>query len=209
MVDSTSRVRLPDVQPERLRDAVWAVLAEQRADANVPTAGGGKAGRLPSAAQLRQGAEDTVRAAGEDAQVAEYFASLLELGYLVASADGLAEQERDTLAQLVEHATAHAVDRHALMLHFHDLDATVAALGRSERLLRAAASFTGPVAREEALTFAALVAMADGSLEPEELAVLVRLGEQLSLSEREVRAVVDHVAEQIQQHLADAARSDR
>jgi hypothetical protein len=133
--------------------------------------------------------------------VAEYFASLLELGYLVASADGLADEERDMLSQLVEHATASVVDHQALRLHFADLDATVAALGRSERLLRAASTFTTPAAREEALSFAALVAMADGRLEPDEMAVLERLGAEFSLGAGEVRAIVEHVAECIRQQL--------
>jgi len=158
-------------------------------------------GRLPSPAKLRAGAEQALKEEAEDARAAEYFQSLLELGYLVASADGLAAEERETLALLLEHATDSIVNRDALHLHFTDLDATSAALGRSERLGRVAANLDTERAREEALSFAALVAMADGTLEPAELQVLIELGRHFALSPEQVQTVVARVADCVRQQL--------
>ncbi len=125
-------------------------------------------------AWLRAGAEATVN--DGDNQAARRFQAGLELAYLVASADGLAEAERSVLATALSEATGTVIDREAFARHFRDLDDAVAALGRRERLNAAAASFDHPIEREEALRFAAVVAMADLHLDPKELAVLEELG---------------------------------
>jgi signal recognition particle receptor subunit beta len=154
MAHSPTGLRLPEVAPARRLAAVRAVLARQSAEMPRqvvdPSA---LIGRLPSPAKLRAGAVQAQKEEAEDARAAEYFESLLELGYLVASADGLAAEERETLALLLEHATESSVSRDVLQLHFSDLDATSAALGRSERLGRVAANFDSTHAREEAISF--------------------------------------------------------
>ena len=94
---------------------------------------------------------------------------------------------------LLEYATAAAASRDVLLLHFNDLDATSAALGRSERLLRAASSFESSSSREQAISFAALVAVDDGLLDGAEMQVLLSLGKLFSLSTEQVRALVDQV----------------
>jgi tellurite resistance protein len=207
MAHSPTGLRLPEVAPARRLAAVRAVLARQSAEMPRqvvdPSA---LIGRLPSPAKLRAGAVQAQKEEAEDARAAEYFESLLELGYLVASADGLAAEERETLALLLEHATESSVSRDVLQLHFSDLDATSAALGRSERLGRVAANFDSTHAREEAISFAALVAMADGSLEPTELRVLLELGRHFALSAEQVETLVHHVANGITQQLAESAR---
>jgi len=202
MAQSPTGLRLPDVDPARRNAAVRAVLAHQSADMPQhvvrPTA---LSARLPSPAQLRTGAQQALKEEADDARAAEYFQSLLELGYLVASADGLAAEERETLALLLEHATDSVINRDAVQLHFSDLDATCAALGRGERLGRVAANLDTERAREEALSFAALVAMADGTLEQAELGVLVELGQHFAFSPEQVQAVVARVADCIRQQL--------
>jgi tellurite resistance protein len=60
-------------------------------------------------------------AQGEGAE-ARYFQSILELGYLVASADGLAEEEKNALADLLEQVTGKVIDQGQLKLHFQDLE---------------------------------------------------------------------------------------
>jgi tellurite resistance protein len=193
---------LPEVAPARRNAAVRAVLARQSAEMPQQVVGAAALiGRLPSPAQLRTGAQQALKEEADDARAAEYFQSLLELGYLVASADGLAADERETLALLLEHATDSAIDRDGLQLHFSDLDATSAALGRSERLGRVAATIDTARAREEALSFAALVAMADGTLEPAEVQVLVELGRHFALSPEQVETVIARVADCLRQQL--------
>jgi len=202
MADSPTGKRLPDAPPERLRDAVRAVLAQQAADMPAETVDPHSLiGRLPSTGKLKADAEHAVAESAEDTKAAERFRSLLELGYLVASADGLAAEEREALALLVEHATDSIVDRATLELHFSDLDATCEALGRRERLQWAAATFEQAALQQEALSFAALVAIADGTLDPAELTVLEELGAHYRLSSEQVQSVVDHVATNLRQQL--------
>lgn len=190
--------RLPDVSPERLGDAVRAVLAQQAAEmpteAVAPTA---LLGRLPPTGRLEADAEQAIAEEADDTQAAERFRSLLELGYLVASADGLADSEREALARLVERATNSIVERPTLELHFADLDRACAALGRRERLRWASATFDEPAAQHEALSFAALVAIADGTLAAPELEVLVELGSHYGLAEAQIHSVVDRVVEHL------------
>jgi hypothetical protein len=164
-----SVVQLPVADPARLAAAVQAVLNEGAAS-------------LPSSSRLREGA----------ASLGIEFQRLLEVGYLVASADGLDDAERDAIAALLETATGAAVDRATLSTHFKDLDGAAAMLGRRERLARVAADLEAT--QVESLAFAALIAMADGQLVADELAVLVELGGCFEMSADEVRAVVDEVA---------------
>jgi tellurite resistance protein len=166
-------------------------------------------GRLPAVERLKTGARESAREEATDAAAARYFQSLLELGYLVASADGLAEKERDTLARLVERVTGSAVDRAMLQLHFTELDAISEALGRAERLGRVASEFESGPERQEAISFSALVAMADGALTDTEMNVLLKLGEHFSLSEEEVRALVESVADRVEQALAQVTPASR
>jgi tellurite resistance protein len=185
---------LTDVGPERLQAAVYATLGRQIAATPAPVAGRRcPVGRLPPAARLKSGAEETIKQESDDAYAAEYFQSLLELGYLVASADGLAAEEREALARLVEYASGEVVDQEALRRHFSDLDAACETLGRRERLGRVASNFQEASAKEEAMSFAALIAIADGKLAPPEARVLLELGNHFAFSEREVEAVVGQV----------------
>src|SRR5215510_11761339 len=104
------------------------------------------------------------------------FLGVIELGYLAASGDGLDRSERDVLADVLERATGRTIDHAAFEAHFADLDAAVAMLGRRERLARTAAEFDNDDTRADAIRFAALVAMADGRLQAQELEVLNEAG---------------------------------
>jgi tellurite resistance protein len=100
------------------------------------------------------------------------FLAVLELGYLAASADGLDPAERDVLAATLERVTRIGYDHDTFAAHFEDLDAAVAMLGRRERLARTAAELDSEDTRADAIRFAALVAMCDGTLQEAELEVL-------------------------------------
>lgn len=190
MADRNVIVELPAVPPAQLAAAVRSMLGE-----------GGEMAPLPSAARLSADAAAAV-AAGGDPDAARRFQALVELGYLAASADGLDPAERDALATLIERLTGDAVDHGTLAQHLADLDDAAAMLGRHERLARVAADLGDGDRRDEALGFAALVAMADGELHGEELAVLDELGGCFGLAAAEVRAIVDRVADAVTRAVA-------
>lgn len=160
---------------------------------------------LPDAAKLRAGAEATRR--DSDEAESRYFQSILELGYLVASADGFAEQERQALAALLEQATGEAVDRKELEVHLQDLEEACLALGRRERLRRAAADFDDSLGRNEAIGFTALVAVADGTLADAEIEALNELGACFEMSRADVEAIVLGVARDIDRALGTEVAS--
>lgn len=185
MGDPDAILELSVADPTRVTAAVVAVI---HADSDRAT-------------RLRAGAEQSMAASPTDVETARRFLTLLELGYLVASADGFADAERTTLARLLERVTGERVDCRALELHFRDLDDAVESFGRRERLARAAADLDGTAACEEAISLAALIAMADGRLAVAEHQTLVELGEFLGVSPTRVRALVDGMAQRVEAEL--------
>jgi tellurite resistance protein len=142
-------------------------------------------------AWIRAGAVATVAELVEGADAARRFQTMLELAYLVASADGFVETERASLAALLERITGAAVDHATLELHFRDLDDAVTALGRHERLARAAAELEGDAEAEEAIGLVALVALADGHISTPEFGALAELGRHVGLTIDRVRGLVE------------------
>lgn len=180
-------VDLSSYAGDRLRDAVRAAMEKEHGA--VP---------LPTSARLGQTAKATV--AGSDADQATYFQSILEIAYLVASADGFADDERDALASLLEQLTGKAVSHDDLELHFKDLDDACEMLGRRERLRRAAEDFAG-AGKTEAVGFAAIIALADGQLADPEAKALAELGGHLGMSEQEIADVVASVVARVRTEL--------
>jgi hypothetical protein len=183
MSEANAVIELPAVPPAQLAAAVRAMLGE-----------GGEMAPLPSTARL---AADAAAAVAGDPDGSRRFQALVELGYLAASADGLDPAERDALATLIERLSGSAVDHATLERHLADLDAAAAMLGRHERLARVAADLGEGDRRDEALGFAALIAMADGVLHRDELVVLDELGGCFGLAPSEVRVIVDRVADAV------------
>ena len=181
MSDSEPVVSLPDAAPERLVAAVEAALM-----ANTDVV-----------ARLREGAEVSAQQEWSDAAMARRFQTMLEIGYLVASADGFADAERVALAQLLEKVTSAAIDHEALELHFRDLDDAVAALGRRERLARAAADLDDTATAEEAISLVAMISMADGVLSAQEHAVLLELGEHVEVTPERIGTLVHEAADKV------------
>jgi len=130
-------------------------------------------------------------------QDANRFMAALELGYLAASADGLDHKERAALATTLEHVTGIGFDHETFAEHFADLDAAVAALGRRERLARTAAEFDNEDARADAIRFAALVAMCDGTLNAQELEVLNEAATYFQWSAEQVHGLVTEAAARV------------
>lgn len=157
------------------------------------------AGALPTTEVLKHGAEAVLKSADEPSST--YFVSILELAYLVASADGFADEERSTLADLLERLTGEAMGHDALELHFKDLADGVEMLGRRERLRRAAEDFADPTRQHEALGFAAVVALADGVLAGPENAALAELGGHFGFSSDEIAKVVGGIVARVRAEL--------
>jgi tellurite resistance protein len=125
------------------------------------------------------------------------FMAALELGYLAASADGLDPAERDALATTLERVTGIGYDHDAFAAHFADLDSAVATLGRRERLARTAAEFDSEETRADAIRFAALVAMCDGTLQKAELEVLSEAAGHFQWSADQVHGLVTEAAARV------------
>jgi hypothetical protein len=125
------------------------------------------------------------------------FMAVLELGYLAASADGLDAKEREALATTLERVTGIGFDHDTFAAHFADLDDAVAALGRRERLARTAAEFDSDDARANAIRFAALVAMCDGTLRAPELEVLNEAGTHFKWNADKVHGLVTDAAARV------------
>lgn len=184
MAATSSGLTLPDAPPEQLQAAVESVMRAQ-------------------SDELRRGAAEAQKADNvRDPRVLARFLALLEVAYLTASADGLADGEREALAHAIENATGGAIDAPMLLTHFADLDDAAEILGRRERLSRTAANFASEDEREQALAFASVVAMADGQLAETELSVLVAMGAQFDFSAARVQAVAQGIAKQIVEALS-------
>jgi len=154
---------------------------------------------------LTAGASESPASADDKlTDAAVYFHTLLELAYLVASADGFAAEERAALAQLIETATSAALDRTVLLAHFDDLDSGTEVLGRRERLARAAANIETKERHEGAVRFAALIAAADGHMDTTEVDVLVELGSHFGFERPEVEAIATDVVAEVASHLGGA-----
>jgi hypothetical protein len=130
-------------------------------------------------------------------QDASRFLAVLELGYLAASADGLDAKEREALATTLERVSGIDFDHDTFAAHFADLDAAVSALGRRERLARTAAEFDTDDARADAIRFAALIAMCDGTLRAPELEVLNEAGGHFSWTTDKVHGLVTDAAARV------------
>jgi len=185
MGDPAPIVSFTGASPERLAKAVHAVVVADGV----------------RAARLKAGAAQSVVDAPADLDVVRWFQSLVELGFLVASADGFADSERSALAGLLELVTSEAIDKELLELHLGELAQQVDILGRTQRLARAAMEVDDPAAADDAIAFAALVAMADGHLGAVELDALVELGGHLARSPDHVRALTLALAGEVEAQL--------
>lgn len=156
---------------------------------------------------LREGAAQSVAVAeGDDPDApvtasAQRFQTTLELAYLVASADGLAKAERQSLSYLLHSVSGDAIQQAALERHFSDLDHAVAALGRRERLAASAAAIDDPAGREEAVLLVSLIAMADGVLSEPEMDAVLQLGTHFEFAPEATDALIERAAKYVREAL--------
>lgn len=185
MPETNWRVGDPSTDGAKLERAVLALVQQDAA----------------RVAWLRAGAASSVADVPTDPAAAARFQTMLELAYLVASADGFADAERVSLAALLERITGAAVDHATLELHFRDLDDAVALLGRRERLARAAADLETPAQGEEAIALIAMVALSDGHISTPEYEALVELGRHAEVGSDRVRALVESTVQRLEAQL--------
>lgn len=186
MSESGAIIELERGEPERLAAAVESAMRA----------------RAPSLEWMTAGAAESARDEWTAEQAPRRFQTLLEIGYLVASADGFADEERTSLASLLEKLTGSAIDHETLELHFRDLDEAVELLGRRERLLRTSAELEDAATAEEVISLVAMISMADGVLSTDEFEVLVQLGNYVNFDEARVRGLVDQAAAQVEGAMA-------
>ena len=181
-------VAFPDVDPDRLLGALCATVT----------------GDGPREVRLRTSASQCVVDEPSDLAAARWFQSLVELAYLVASADGLSPGERASLALLIERATGRTVEHELLELHLGELEVQAEVLGRHQRFARAAAEVSDQPSVDDALAFAALVAMADGTMTRKEHEALLELAGHLHIEPVQVDALVNILVDDVRARLSSA-----
>jgi tellurite resistance protein len=179
-------VAFPDVDAERLLAALAAAVT----------------GDEPRAVRLRTSASQCVVDEPSDVAAARWFQSLVELAYLVASADGFSPRERASLASLIERATGRTVDHELLERHLAALEEQTDVFGRHQRLARAAADVSDQPSVDDALAFAALVAMADGTMTAAEHEALLELAGHLHIEPVQVEALIGVLVEDVKGRLS-------
>jgi tellurite resistance protein len=140
-----------------------------------------------------------------DAEATRHFLGMLEAAYLVAATDGTSEIERAALGELIAQVTGQA-DRDAVAAALARFDEEIARDGLPARMAAVAARFEDFMAREDALTFAGIIALSDGALSRKELRGLIELAEHMGYSVGEVQAILDAIAANLRQAL-DEPRS--
>lgn len=190
---------LPECDSDVLRAAVRAVIEQQATDVAAPSVGPrALMARLPRIERLEEGAEhlfSSIPPANEaDTEAARYFGAIVETCYLVATADGFAAEERGAVADLVGFATGDLFTRDRAESVFAAHAKLLEEQGLEARLDAIAARLDDFVAREEAMSFAALVAVADRELADKEAVMLMALAKRFDFSRGEVQAVVRQVA---------------
>jgi len=193
---------LPECDDATMATAVRRVIERQAADVAAPSVGPrALTGRLPAVARLERGAEQMLAESSEDADAARYFSAIVEACFLAAVADGFADEERSAVANLIAYVSGKAVSGERAGLMLDGFQKLLDEQGLEKRLDAVAGQFDDFVAREEAMSFAALVSLADRVLADKEALTLMALGKRFDFSKGEVQAVIQQVAASLAQAL--------
>lgn len=194
-------VSLPELPPcssEVYVAALHDVIARQVSEAAAPSVGPrALIGRLPKVEKLEdEGLFETIPpTSAEDAEAGKYFSAVVEACYLVAAADGMAQVERGAVAHLIKCATGGGLDEPDSI--FDAYSQLLERQGLEARLDAVADKLEDFMAREEAMGFAASIAVADRELARTEGVVLMALAKRFDYSQGEVQAAVDQVAKML------------
>ncbi|MEM1033439.1 MAG: hypothetical protein AAF928_09425 [Myxococcota bacterium] len=188
---------LPSCSPEVYASALHDVIAQLVDEVATPAVGPrALLNRLPRVQTPEAGGlfETQPPHSAEDAEAGKYFSAVVETCYLVAAADDMAEVERAAVTQLVRCATGGGLDDpEAVFAAYRSL---LEAEGLEARL-DAVAEKLDFMAREEAMSFAATIAIADRKLARVEGVVLMALAKRFDYSPGMVQASVAQVAQRL------------
>ncbi len=200
-----ARLRIPELPQctaEELAAAVRRTIQYQ-ADQIPPTSNTGPQIRLPCPKQLGEAAAGLSGQQADAAEAATRITALIEAAYLVASADGLDEQEHAALAALVCHAVGPALDSAAVQVLFDDFARKREQQGEVARLDAVSTHFRHRLERQEVMSFAVLVAMSDRVLTSAEQDTLVALGERFAFKQGVTLLIAHQVAGALERALAE------
>jgi tellurite resistance protein len=131
----------------------------------------------------------------DDRNVEAFLSVLVEAAYLVAAADGLvSETERQTLAETISAIVGGDLPPEELVAMLVAFGDALNTDGLDQRLTVMAEALADAAARENAVSFAALVALCDREFDPRERVMLLRIGAAFHFDEARVGALVDRVA---------------
>jgi tellurite resistance protein len=116
--------------------------------------------------------------------------AFLECAYLVAAHDGVTSEELAALSAIVRGLSPEGMRLLGLQALFDELSRKLAEEGRASRISRLASELGDHVARDEALGFAVLIAIADGALARRETRVLIELAEAFGHSVEELKLLI-------------------
>lgn len=143
---------------------------------------------------VRPVTDETTIPTGFDPRAAALFESLVEASYLVASADGvLDDDEREAFAQVVIEACGGAVDETQVLNLLRDLRDQLEEDGLDKRIAELSRAVVKQEHQLEVLRIAGLLAHVSGGVSHVEQKVLTKLAEAFQLGEAGVNSALDAV----------------
>jgi tellurite resistance protein len=174
------------VADERLLEKVARALREPKGEAP----GGAKSSILTVAAGsygARPAADDSTIPTGFDPRIAALFESIVEAAYLVASADGLFdEDEKRAFERVVVTACGGSVEERQVDNLLSDLSDQLREDGLARRVLMVSRAITDPDQQREVLRMAGLLAHVSGGVSQVERDVLGQIAAAFDLAPDEV-----------------------
>lgn len=130
-------------------------------------------------------------------QAALRFGAMVETAFLVAAADGyLSPREIDAIADCIEGA-GHELEEEVLADFIDQLADALERDGHDVRLLAIATALPEAATRREALAFAALAALSNGTVGDKEHEALLLIGAAFDIDPAEVERTVTRVADEL------------
>jgi tellurite resistance protein len=200
---------LPKCDDHTLAKAVRKMIAKQAREVATPTVGPrALLARLPKIDRMEHGAEQLFSsippASHEDEAAGKYFSAIVEACFLVAAADGLAAQESGAVTELIRFATGEVLSHERADELFESYEQLLRTQGLEARLDAVAERLDDFLAREECMSFAALIAVADGELSEREVVALMALAKRFDFSAGEVQLAVQKVAIELAEAIGEA-----
>ncbi|WP_394828750.1 TerB family tellurite resistance protein [Pendulispora albinea] len=172
--------------------------AEEPASSRTLTGATGSILTLAAASYGAKPADDATVPTGFDPVAVALFESIVEGAYLVASADGVVDdEERRTLERVVTAACGGAVAPKHVAELIHELQAWLQEEGLERRIAAVATQITRKSHAREVLRIAALLGQASHAVSDVERDVLLRLAKACGLHPNDVDVALREVADSL------------